>query len=298
MRIVAAVTGAAITIVAVLIVVVSALVRPLSYLVDQVDQSAQSLPTIGLILFPSVPPIFLAVVFVVVRRHWGLVAFIIGALATFGFIVLLGIPDMVVELTSGGFGDDEDCELDICLTAGEEFGIFLFFLLVSAGLAAVVGGFICVLASLARERPKDSSRIMNDAPLKPAPPSRRITAEATMAELVLAHHPEVILWDVYAALAKRLSGKYDVLIRTTQHHESVVVRKAPWMAIGVSMVHGQSQTTLRFEYEEGYLWIMFLLGVLVIPLLALIPVARSRSRQELEDEVKLASRSYWSELTG
>ena len=63
-----------------------------------------------------------------------------------------------------------------------------------------------------------------------------------MAILVLAQHPSVVLWDVYAALAKRLSHKYDVHEMSTQYSSHVVVSRAAWMAISIGVVRSQNQT--------------------------------------------------------
>ncbi len=114
-----------------------------------------------------------------------------------------------------------------------------------------------------------------------------------MAQLVLSDHAEVRLYDLWAALSRRLSSKYDVHMSETAYTKAVVVRKTPWMAIAVAVRPVQNQTSFHLGYQPGSFLLMGLLFVLLIPALAMIPLSRSRSRYELEDEVIGAIKDSW-----
>jgi hypothetical protein len=119
-----------------------------------------------------------------------------------------------------------------------------------------------------------------------------------VAKLVLAHHGEVTLEDLYAALRKRLSSRYDVHVTETQGTPNVKVSKTAWMAIEVDVSHRQNQTTLRTSYTPGSELLMMLLMVLVVTWPLLLFLRRSRSRRELEAEVVEAIRDSWRGVRG
>ena len=92
-----------------------------------------------------------AVGLVVIRRHWWWPAFIIGALTMFVITVLVGLVALGVAWAVSGPGVDPgpDCDDGIyCLTAGEEVLFAVYILPFLAVPIAAVGGFICALASL------------------------------------------------------------------------------------------------------------------------------------------------------
>ncbi|MCH8051977.1 MAG: hypothetical protein IIC86_08175 [Chloroflexi bacterium] len=100
-------------------------------------------------------PIFLAVGFVVLRRHSPGRALITGALVTFGIVVSVGLSFTLVAVSLGEF---DNCD-GLCVTNSEEFVIATILLLIVAAPIAVVGGLVSALASYTLVRPAHSNQL-------------------------------------------------------------------------------------------------------------------------------------------
>ena len=99
-------------------------------------------------------PIFLAVGFVVLRRHSPGRALMAGALLAFGIVVSVGLSFTFVMALLGEF---DDCE-GFCVTNSEQFARVAILLVIVAAPIAAVGGLVSALASYTLLRPTHSNQ--------------------------------------------------------------------------------------------------------------------------------------------
>jgi hypothetical protein len=94
-------------------------------------------------------PIFLAVGFVVLRRHSPGRALIAGALVAYGIVVSVGLSYTLVLVS---LGELDNCD-GLCVTNAKEFVNVAILLMIVAAPIAAVGGLVSALASHTLVRP-------------------------------------------------------------------------------------------------------------------------------------------------
>ncbi len=101
-------------------------------------------------------PIFLAVGFVVLRRHSPGRALMAGALVAFGIVVSVGLTFTLVAVS---LGELDNCDGDgLCVTNSEQFARVAILLVIVAAPIAAVGGLVSALASYTLLRPTHSNQ--------------------------------------------------------------------------------------------------------------------------------------------
>ena len=102
-------------------------------------------------------PIFLAVGFVVLRRHSPGRALMAGALVAFGIVVSVGLTLVLVAVS---LGELDNCDGDgrLCVTNSEQFARVAILLVIVAAPIAAVGGLVSTLASYTLLRPTHSNQ--------------------------------------------------------------------------------------------------------------------------------------------
>lgn len=101
-------------------------------------------------------PTGLAAALVVARKYPPLKAASVGALVTLGIVLLFVLPGIVVKWLSGDWASGPYCD-GFCMTNTGGFIFALFVLMAVAVPAAVAGGFISAIASIAGVRPARDS---------------------------------------------------------------------------------------------------------------------------------------------
>ncbi len=100
-------------------------------------------------------PLVLAVALVIARRRSPIEAAFVGGFVTFGLILLVALPTIVLRWLVGDWASGEPCD-GFCMTNTEGFIFASFILMVVAVSAALAGGIMSAIASLVGVRPANS----------------------------------------------------------------------------------------------------------------------------------------------
>jgi hypothetical protein len=96
-------------------------------------------------------PIAIVTAIVVARRAAPLPALLLGALATFGLVVAVIFPIIVINALQGDFDNTDYCD-GFCMTNTEGFVFATFIMLFIAVPTSLAGGVISLIASLLTPR--------------------------------------------------------------------------------------------------------------------------------------------------
>ncbi len=121
---------------------------------------------------------------------------------------------------------------------------------------------------------------------------------------VTVARPKLNEEDALDALKRGLGDKYDVSIQTSGYpaegHTYVAVKNSAWTAIQVEISHRDDRTTFDLSHDvelsgglASNLLVMAMTLTLIPWLILKTILARSRSRRELEAEVKSVIEANW-----